>query len=71
MQNINDLKNLGYIIENVQNRLFRIKNSYEDNIATIYINSGFIEVENGKIFNYKNEVREAIKKTGVNIFFNL
>ena len=71
MKNINDLENLGYILENAQNRIFRVKNSYGDIIATIYVYSGFIDVPIGKIFNYKLEVRESIKKIGTNKFFNL
>lgn len=71
MKNINELLHFGYSIENFENRIFRIKNSYGDLIASIFVNSGAIIIPEGKIFNYKLEIREAIKKIGTNKFLNL
>jgi hypothetical protein len=71
MENINELLNFGYNLENLDDRIFRVKNSYGDTVATIFVKSGFIEIPKGKIFNYKNEVREGIKAAGIDKFFNI
>lgn len=69
--NIKELERIDYVIENIDNRVFRIKNSYGDVVASIFVKSGFIEIPKGKIFNYKKEVQEGIKVFGSNEFFNL
>ena len=71
MENINELLNLGYILENYENLLIRIKNSYNETICTVYFRSGFINVPNGKIFNYKREISEGMKKYGNDNFLKL
>ena len=45
-------------------------NNYGDRIAMIYKRSGTVLVREGHIFNYLIETRQAIKKNGVNRFFN-
>jgi hypothetical protein len=61
MTNIKELEKLGYILENVQNRIIRIKNGYNDTICSVFIQSGYSVIENGKIFNHFAEVKEGIK----------
>jgi hypothetical protein len=71
MENISELLTLGYSLENYENLLIRIKNSYNDTICTVYFRSGFINVPNGKIFNYKREISEGMKKHGNDNFLKL
>jgi len=71
MKNINELIELNYIIENVENRIVRVKNLYGDVIFRIFVNSGFCEIPQGKIFNYSIDVKNGIKKYGTIKFLNL
>lgn len=66
MENIKELQELGYILENVQNRIIRVKNGYKDTVCSVFIQSGLALLEEGKIFNYLSEVKEGIKKDKTN-----
>jgi hypothetical protein len=63
MINLEQLESMGYFIENVDglNRVYRIKNSFGDLIATAYKESGLVDVQKGKIFNYKIELQKGLK----------
>jgi hypothetical protein len=71
MKNINELLNLGYSLENIENRIIRVKNGYNDVICSIFINSGLTLIPPGCIFNYITEVKTGIKKYGTIKFLNL
>jgi hypothetical protein len=71
MQNINELLELNYTLENLENRIIRVKNLYGDVVFRIFVNSGYTEIEKGKIFNFSNEVEIGLKKYGTINFLNL
>ena len=62
LKNIESLINLGYDVENVGNlnRVYRVKNSYGDLIATGFKESGLVIIETGKIFNYSVEFKKLL-----------
>ncbi len=62
MENIKDLRVYGYSISYNTQGFFRVFNGYGDHIASIFVRSGMVVVNNGFIFNYANEVRKAIKE---------
>ena len=69
--NLDYMINLGYIFENVDNinRVIRIKNSYNDIICSVFIESGFLDMQPGKIFNEKLSLLAALKRVGTKVFF--
>lgn len=66
MENIKKLQELGYILENVGDRIIRVKNTNKDTVCTVFIQSGFSLLTKDRIFNHLNEVREGIKKDKYN-----
>ena len=60
MENIKDLIIYGYKLTYNNKGFFKVYNSYNDHIASIYKQSKLIIVNRGCIFNYKNETQKAI-----------
>lgn len=62
MENIKDLTIYGYSITYNVNGFFRIFNGYGNHIASVFVKSGMVVVNDGCIFNYKQELQKAIKE---------
>ena len=62
MENIKDLTIYGYSLTYHVDGFFRIYNGYGNHIASVFKRSRIVVVNDGCIFNYKQELQKAIKE---------